>query len=179
MEQIGSPLGLALVAAAVSFLGLVISKESKVSELRQNWIDSLREELSQLIGHIWELHYKVSGDLKEIDFEKLHAPGASVSRLATKIRLRLNPKEPESKDVLACIDEMPGMTSKRTVALTQYSEVHKSTAELTRLSAVLLKKEWDRVKRGEQFFFVTKWALVLLLVVGGISASQGLAFGEL
>lgn len=37
--------GAAMIAAFVSFLGLIIGKEQKTSEFRQAWIDALRSEL--------------------------------------------------------------------------------------------------------------------------------------
>ena len=46
----------ALITGLVSFLGLIISKEQKVSEFRQAWIDSLRSELAALISHANAIH---------------------------------------------------------------------------------------------------------------------------
>ena len=40
----------ALIAAAVAFVGLVVSKEQKVSEFRQVWIYRLRRDLSRFIA---------------------------------------------------------------------------------------------------------------------------------
>lgn len=41
-------IGAALIAATVSLLGLIISKEQKTSEFRQAWIDALRSDLGSL-----------------------------------------------------------------------------------------------------------------------------------
>lgn len=43
----------AIVAALVALLGLIISKEQKVSEFRQQWIDALRADIAATIryGH--------------------------------------------------------------------------------------------------------------------------------
>jgi len=46
----------AVIAAIVSLLGLIISKETKVSEFRQAWIDSLRAEIAAVITHAQALH---------------------------------------------------------------------------------------------------------------------------
>ena len=43
----------ALIAAIVSLLGLIISKEQKTSEFRQAWIDALRSDLTHLIHRIY------------------------------------------------------------------------------------------------------------------------------
>jgi hypothetical protein len=37
----------AIIAGAFSFLGLVLSKEQKISELREAWIDGLRADYCQ------------------------------------------------------------------------------------------------------------------------------------
>jgi len=46
----------AVIAAIISLLGLIISKENKVSEFRQAWIDSLREEIAAVITHAHAVH---------------------------------------------------------------------------------------------------------------------------
>ena len=49
-------IGAALIAGVVSLLGLVISKEQKVSEFRQAWIDALRSDVASLISHVNAIH---------------------------------------------------------------------------------------------------------------------------
>jgi hypothetical protein len=44
------PIVAAVIAGAVAFLASVFSKEQKTSEFRQAWIDSLRNDLSELIS---------------------------------------------------------------------------------------------------------------------------------
>ena len=39
----------ALIGAIISLVGLIVAKESKVSEFRQSWIDALRSELSAFL----------------------------------------------------------------------------------------------------------------------------------
>jgi len=41
-------IGTSIIAAMVSLVGLTVSKEQKVSELRQPWIDALRDDLAGL-----------------------------------------------------------------------------------------------------------------------------------
>jgi hypothetical protein len=42
--------GTALLGAGIAIVGLVISKESKVSEFRQQWIDGLRADVASLVS---------------------------------------------------------------------------------------------------------------------------------
>jgi hypothetical protein len=44
-------IGASIVAATVSLTGLTVTKEQKISDLRQAWIDALRGELSELLEH--------------------------------------------------------------------------------------------------------------------------------
>ena len=46
----------AILAAIASFLGLMISKESKISEFRQKWIDELRKDISWVLGEATRIH---------------------------------------------------------------------------------------------------------------------------
>ena len=41
----------ALISGVFSLVGLIISKEAKLSEFRQAWIDALREDLSNFTAH--------------------------------------------------------------------------------------------------------------------------------
>ncbi len=50
-REIAGTIIAAVIAAVISLLGLIISKENKVSEFRQAWIDSLREEVAAIITH--------------------------------------------------------------------------------------------------------------------------------
>src|SRR5947208_1351430 len=45
----------AWIAGAFSLLGLIISKEQKVSEFRQSWIDALRNDLGLLVAHAYQI----------------------------------------------------------------------------------------------------------------------------
>ena len=45
----------AIITAVISIVSSVIAKESKISELRQYWINDLRTELSQLISLVNKL----------------------------------------------------------------------------------------------------------------------------
>ncbi|MBS3927686.1 MAG: hypothetical protein KGZ65_03740 [Sphingomonadales bacterium] len=50
------PIIAAIIGAVVTLASLIISKESKLSEFRQAWIDSLRQEIADLLSNI--LHIK-------------------------------------------------------------------------------------------------------------------------
>lgn len=43
------PIIAAMIAGFIAFIGMIITKENKVSEFRQAWINDFREEISYLI----------------------------------------------------------------------------------------------------------------------------------
>lgn len=45
----------ALIAGSLAYLGLVLSKEQKVTEFRKAWIYELRTELASLLARLHEL----------------------------------------------------------------------------------------------------------------------------
>lgn len=84
-----------------------ISKEQKVSEFRQQWIDALREDIAAAIryGHSilrssrkWEENSPEWESVYREDF-------AGVTEATARIRLRLNPKEKESIALIAAINK--------------------------------------------------------------------------
>lgn len=171
------PIVAACIAAVVSFLALVISKEQKTSEFRQAWIDGLREDLTEFAANLRRLDEQptfvdlkaITGTtIKEIietgneralrpDFFAENRLRLLQSRYA--IRLRLNPTEPGGEALLAQIDS----------ALEVYyssGNVEEELQSLMALAQPFLKQEWKRVKRGEPVFrasvLVAKWLAVTL-----------------
>jgi hypothetical protein len=39
-----------IIGASVAVMGMIVAKETKVSELRQQWIDGLRADVAKLIS---------------------------------------------------------------------------------------------------------------------------------
>ncbi|MES2632269.1 MAG: hypothetical protein V4669_04815 [Pseudomonadota bacterium] len=171
------PVVAACIAAIVSFLALVISKEQKTSEFRQAWIDGLRGDLTEFAANLRRLEAQptfvdlraITGstlrDAIEVGNERALRPDFFAenrlrllqSRYA--IRLRLNPTEPDGVVLLAQVDK----------ALEVYYSSGGVEGELDNLMALaqpFLKKEWERVKSGEPVFrgsvIAAKWLAACL-----------------
>lgn len=177
MEQVKSfipiigPVLAALIAALITFVVTVLSKENKTSEFRQAWIESLRNDVSELLGefNILEGVYDVTidrelgareGQLQANEFWKAHkAEYAKIDSLCNRVVLRLNPREHEAliKKIRA-LEASIGHGQKRSVALCE---------ELVHDFSGVFKKEWDRVKEGEPVFRRMKYFAVSALAVGG------------
>lgn len=97
----------ALVAGCFSYLNLVVSKEQKISEFRDRWINSLRDEIAAYVAGMSHLASTFSLFKQS---KKPAAPSASerltfisanaalyeqVRNSATRIVLRINPNDPD------------------------------------------------------------------------------------
>ena len=134
----------ALIAAAVAFVGLVVSKEQKVSEFRQAWIDSLRKDLSRFIA----LLQAVRNDETTIELNEKY----------NRIVLRLNPRK--DADLRARVDD-----AHRAYSAVDMNRLAASTTNLRSDFQELFKTEWERVKAGELVYRTTKWVPLALVIV--------------
>jgi hypothetical protein len=162
----------ALIAGFFSFLNLVSSKENKVSEFRLNWIDGIRTDIAEFTSGIHEL-VRVKGVEKDLSpLEWLNAatePYKKAREAITKIQLRLNPQHVK--------DDPHGLDAKLMEAVVAARKSFNEgdtgkTAELIdavrAAAAPLLKKEWERVKRGEPTYRRVRtiaWVSILIGVV--------------
>ena len=161
------PLMLSMVAAAISILGLVISKELKTSELRQAWIDALRADATQVVSQfIVYSEVRLYGLHPKDDRPATMLAAYKVAEAA--VRLRLNGKEPASSEAFVRLDVMNELIQKGNFAPEVVAD---SSANFVSSIQPILKSEWQRVKRGEPGFrvawicslVVLAWTAVLIL----------------
>jgi hypothetical protein len=167
------PITAAIIAGSISFIITVLSKDQKTSEFRQAWIDSLREDISELLANFSLTIEVVSrkskyGATEEEIFEYALSRQneiAKMHQLSIKIRLRLNPNEHQT--ILGFLDKLENnnWTPEKT------KEADKLIVSFTTESQSILKKEWSRVKSGETSFRAVKWASLSTFV-----ASSAFAF---
>lgn len=105
----------ALVAGGIARSTLIASKETKVSEFRQAWIDSLREELSTLFSNTRTLARAVQEDRgpqpeTESKFhfsqDKITDVRHGAAETYCRIKLRLNREQDDHKELLKLLREM-------------------------------------------------------------------------
>ncbi len=146
----------ALVGALASFLGLIISKEQKVSEFRQVWISSLRTELADLIA------YAIAA-LEAVDDKDKRNHLIMLNRATANVRLRLNAAETQHIEVLGLILELEKFFMTSNVC---EKDLNKLLKELAQKGSNLLKSEWERVKQGEDIYrLVTAWSLSIFIAI--------------
>lgn len=163
-SNIFTPIGVisaAILGGLFSFLSLVMSKEQKVSEFRRDWIESLREEVSDFIANAIVLSkmYQVNNKERQVNNSLIYSESkiseaqAVVSRSFTRVLLRLNPNDDNMSikrlsDNLEAYRESTGI-GKWQLADEQLQMIRKDSREI-------LKQEWDRVKKGEPAFYWAK-----------------------
>lgn len=152
----------ALVAGCFSYLNLVVSKEQKVSEFRERWINSLREEIATYVAAMSHLSSTFSLFKRS---KKPATPTANerlmfissnaalyeqVRESATRIVLRINPNDPDAElralnqRLLELLQE-----SRELFNSNKYGDAKKKCTELRDAAIPVLKVEWNRVRDGE------------------------------
>lgn len=159
-----------IIAGFFSFVSLVLAKEQKVSEFRQQWIDSLREDLSQFISKLMTMkdvkknialakEKEQKPDFSLSDVKELHT---AISEAYTRIILRLNPNDncSYSKGLTESLNKINKLMKEK-----QWNEISSGVEELRGLSQQVLKTEWTRVKEGEPTFKWSKRIAILMFTV--------------
>ena len=165
----------AIVGGFFSLMNLVSSKEQKVSEFRQDWINSLRESISSYIASLYYLstlyqHYIEQNPDKKNRFEMtkgVEETYSQVNKMYNDIIFRINEneKKPDLKklndDFLAALEESRDLFNKN-----RLEEVKVSCNKVRTYAKPLLKIEWERVKSGEPAYRYSKYFSVVILSVG-------------
>ena len=161
----------ALISAVIALVSITLSKDVKVSELRQLWINDLRNELSSLISIInrqyseWYLHEDKSPEgIKELQRNQI-VESQKCDEITHKLRMRLNPLE--HKKLIALVLELENSLNNADV-LYDRGKLDELFDKYTAESQLVLKAEWVRVKEGEGSFATAKkisnWVIGICLV---------------
>ena len=161
-------LAAALIAAAISFVTMTLTKELKTSEFRQGWIDGLREELAAFFGATRGFARAVEASRSPVAMadgkvplgltaEKISDLRYQAGEMFSKIMLRLNPEEPEHIELLRLlrrsIDEQNAMLASGSLDVVPTLKAIDLANEYAR---PVLKTEWERVKKGELPFRIAR-----------------------
>lgn len=152
----------AIIAAAVSLLGLIISKELKVSDLRQQWIDALRADIARLIAHANAVHGATIAPAvaQKEQWDRVRLDYLGMNEATAAIRLRLNPEEEPSAAVLKKMTELEALFIGG--GFRDHTKLVVIERDLVDLSKKVLKSEWLRVRKGETVFRVARLTATLM-----------------
>lgn len=165
----------ALVAGGIARSNLIAIKETKVSEFRQAWINSLREELATLFSNTRTLARAVqeershkSDNPSKFHFsqDKITAVRHGAAETYYRIKLRLNREQDDHKELLQLLSEM--MTSQQRYMDDSAADVQLPLNHVEKTSEQaekVLKNEWRTVKSGEEAYRsaikTTSWVLII------------------
>lgn len=165
LKDFGIPLSVALIGALVSLLGLIISKESKVSDFRQEWLDGLRADVAALIGHSNAV-VAVRQTIKD-DSERLRLALAEyrhADEMASRIRLRLNPNNPLHQPLLNALAQHESYFSSPNQHLDTVG-IETAVNALVEQTQKLISSVWTHVKKGETTYNISKIGLFVIVVI--------------
>jgi hypothetical protein len=153
----------AIIGAMISLAGLIVAKESKVSEFRQAWIDSLRSELSSFASNLNALSDAnvIEFEDEKDRFETLKDHTSALNEAYYSVALRLNVDEAASVSVRSTMVSLAGAVHNPTSFVKK--EFDADQVEFIRVSNALLKDEWKRVKAGEKVYRYTRWIAVAII----------------
>jgi hypothetical protein len=149
----------ALVAGGIARANLIASKETKVSEFRQAWINALRDDLAALFSNVRTLtraleEHRQPATARNVEFgidkAKITEVRHGAAETHHRIRLRLNAGQPDHKELLRLLTEM--MTAQQVYFGKYEADVDQAIAAVEAAAlyaSEVLKTEWETVKLGE------------------------------
>lgn len=161
----------ALIAAAISLVGLLISKDQKTTEFRQAWIDRLRDDVAEFLSYHSLMSYQIrlKDPTKKNDFsfqketfDSMREEILNIERVHSAISLRLNPRE--HNHIARKLEEIKSLYGKKEILNASLMQKHED--ELLGMFQKELKKEWNRVKSGEWAFRIAKYFAIFLVCAG-------------
>ncbi len=157
--------GAALIAGLISLLGLIIGKEQKVSEFRQAWIEDLRKCLVAYLVHINAICdiLQLKNANQPFDQASLLTNYKSLNEASHGITLRVNALERPTKALLDAMSDFETL-AKNNSSLTP-ENIRKIEENFISASKELLKFEWQRVRKGEGTFVITKRVVIATIIV--------------
>jgi hypothetical protein len=172
----------AFVAGAFSLLGLTVSKENKISEFRQTWIDALRADIAELVAQAQIIfaetleYFRLSGADYGRYLDRTQAARLDLNRAGSRIKLRLNPREKESQELMRYIGELQSLLESPPEELEVMRQGFGPASKKVEMqTSVILTQEWKRVKKGEPGYRLAK-AVAMLALLASIVICAALFF---
>ncbi|UQB41941.1 hypothetical protein JX580_09760 [Thiomicrospira microaerophila] len=150
-DQIGLYIGLWTVLGALvgGFISTLLTREHKISTFRQEWIDKVRNLLSETLTQ-----GEVYTDVAYKNDEEAYREKVKLLALICQLKLFLNREEQPSKTVLENLEGIPEEYLGRSGGRQEYARLKN---ELAVLMQNLLKEEWNRVRDGELIWSANKY----------------------
>ena len=137
-------------ANAISERNLSATVELELIRFREQWLNSLRNELSNFLTLVDSFRLQNVNDVKDEDIRKLNLA-------KNKILLHLNPDDPNFLTFVEMATSVLANSLETTAVREDGSEVEEfSPKQLTRLCQKILKDEWEEIKEALVKYKVSK-----------------------
>lgn len=142
-----------LIAASAATIGVAVTKDSKISEFRQQWIDALREDVAKLCSVSVALyHGNIRYSLKDrvaVRLVDTDALTKEANEIGYRIRLRLDRSKPHAAEL---IEKMDALVHLATHAHDPFDVVNQTVEAILLKANVVIEDAWKNVRRGEPRF---------------------------
>jgi hypothetical protein len=155
MEASTASIGASLIGATIALVGLVVSKESKISEFRQQWIDSLRNDVASYISLMFFLQ---AGPPPDEDRKSTK----DANELQARIHLRFKFNDPECIDLMNALESLLKASRPTTKRDAFGSLVDRAVDETQKV----LGAEWLKVKKGERIYRSITFFMIIFIIAG-------------
>lgn len=188
------PIVAAMIAGFIAFIGMIITKENKVSEFRQAWINEFREEISYLIEaykrwvdneKFFSVHTQTKETIGSADAninayytrsallsEVARESKGEIERFKSRIKLRLNSdplrRKPPENNLDKLLDKLLGTKDLK--------DAESLSKDIYYNASLILTTEWKVVKKGEESYVSSKKFLLALAIVIGFVTAISLCF---
>lgn len=147
---------LGMITSVVASVTLIVTKENRISEFRQAWIDGQRADLAVAIATANAYFHIRDIERKAVCLNEFFAA-------RTRIALRDKPVGGEWTKTLIALDKLGKIL---TAGVPNAFDIMQATSIVTDESRMPLKVHWETVKSGEPFYrrfkYVFTWALAAL-----------------
>jgi len=163
-----------IIAGVFSYFNLVTSKETKISEFRQDWINELRKDISKYVSSMqslmtFESYIKdhLEDEMTNLEILKRRAELHDATLASYNfIQLRINKNENDAKAKKINNSFILSLEKAHENRKTGGAEGLDSLLEQVITNAeALLKHEWNRVRDGEKSYRWSKHGALLLLAI--------------
>lgn len=172
----------ALIAGGISLTNLILTKETKISEFRQAWIDALRDELAifltstramaRVIQELRHVNRTQDTSISSLQFtpDKITEVRHSVASSHYKIKLRLNIEQPDHLKLLGLLESaIDAQVNYFKNVDANVEDVLAAATKASDQAALVLKEEWRTVKRGEPQYRNAVRLVKIVLSIAAIS----------
>jgi hypothetical protein len=141
-------------AVAGTFLGIfvtaLLSRASETSNLRQNWINSVRIIFAKFLS----LAEKWT-DISDRNSEEAYWARLALIEYVYQAKLYLNENEDKSKELMGLLESIP-VKYKDVAAVATSTDYQNDKKKVSDLMQNILKDEWNRVRDGEILWSMNK-----------------------